>query len=208
MSFLKHSNGDIHGKCRLLSHEECSAKLVDGTLKVTVEVEMEGDRRIVKKTTEIPKSSSQWVLEEMYSNNMKDSDFTLVCEEQKIPCHKIVLTSASPYFRGMMNPTTEQFKEYKEGSVVVQCSEQVGHGFVKFLYTAEIQKTVLEDNYETFLRYGHWAWRIGAVQKKSPVFKRAFPFKRVFWGEKLLGFFVTARFLFVIWSMLNVASPL
>ena len=37
-----------------------------------------------------------------------------------------------------------------------QCSEEVGHGFVKFLYTAKIQKTLLEDNYETFLRYGVW----------------------------------------------------
>ena len=138
------------------SHEELRALLEDGTLKVTVEVEMVGDRRVVKRTTEIPKASSQWVLEEMYYNNMKETDFTLVCEDQNIPCHKIVLSSASPYFRGMMDPTNEQFKEYKEGSAVAQCSQQVGYGFVKFLYTAEIQKTVLEDNYETFLRYGVW----------------------------------------------------
>ena len=140
----------------MFSHEECRAKLIDGTLKVKVEVEMLSARRVVKRTTEIPKSSNHWVLEEMYNNNMKDSDFTLVCGEQKIPCHKIVLSSASPYFKGMMNPTTEQFKEYKEGSVVVQCSKEVGHGFVKLLYTAKIQKTLLEDNYETFLRYGGW----------------------------------------------------
>ena len=34
--------------------------------------------------------------------------------------------------------------------MVVQCS---GHCFVKFLYTAEIEKTVLEDDVETFLRF-------------------------------------------------------
>ena len=127
--------------------------MVDGAFKVTIEVEMLADRRVLKKYTEVPKLSSQWVLEEMYRNNMQDSDFNLVCGDQKIPCHKNILASASPFFKGMMDPINEHYKEYKEGSVVVQCSEQVGHGFVKFLYTAKILKTVLEDNYETFLRY-------------------------------------------------------
>ena len=54
--------------------------------------------------------SSQLVLEEMYRNHMKDSDFSLVCVGQKIPCHKLVLASASPYFKGMMDPTNRQFQ--------------------------------------------------------------------------------------------------
>ena len=146
---------------QVISHKKCKTKLVDGVFKVTMEVEMLGDTKIYQKCTEtifgcyteLPKMSSQWVLEEMYRNHMKDSDFTLVCEGQKIPCHKLVLASASPYFKGMMDPTNQQFQEYKEGSVVVQCSEKVGHCFVKFLYTAEIEKTVLEDDVETFLRF-------------------------------------------------------
>ena len=49
--------------------------------------------------------------------------------------------------------------------MVGQCSEQVGHCFIKFLYTAEIEKTVLEDDIETFLRfvifYTRSYWRAG-----------------------------------------------
>ena len=104
---------------QVISHKKCKTKLVDGVFKVTMEVEMLGDKKIIQKCpetifgcyTELPKMSSQWVLEEMYMNHMKDSDFTLVCGGQKIPCHKIVLASASPYFEAMMDPTNQQFQE-------------------------------------------------------------------------------------------------
>ena len=128
--------------------DTCCVVLKDGALVVEVEVTIIGDRILIDSSYVIQQKCSSFVLEEMYRNEMSDSDFVLECEGEDIPCHKLVLASAA---KGLLKPN---FKEYKEGRSSLQCSAEVGRNLVKFLYTDEVDEQVFEENIEDFLRLG------------------------------------------------------
>lgn len=77
-----------------------------------------------------------WVLEETFKHEMSTADFSLECEGEVIPCHGLVLRAASQAFRGML--------EQPGGDrVALQCTAQAGRALVRFLYTGDIEDTLL-----------------------------------------------------------------
>jgi hypothetical protein len=133
------------------SHAKCKSLLKDGALEVKVEVQMLGDRVQMNHDTQPKPDRSGWVLRNLYRSSMPLADFRVVCGGEAVPCHRAVLVGASGFFRGVMKPDT---REYKEGRVTLECSAEVGRGFIQFLYTNKIEPKILDDNLEDFLKLG------------------------------------------------------
>merc|ERR1712004_134598 len=91
------------------------------------------------------------VLENVYKK-MRDADFALLCDDESIPCHKIVLVGASPVFEAMIG--NKKNKEAVEGEVDMDISAEVGRAFVEFIYTAKLDKKVLAKEAVSFLELG------------------------------------------------------
>ena len=124
--------------------------LKDGVFEAKIEVELLGDRIVTSSATPAQLSSSSnnnlWVLEQLFRDLPDWSDFSLVSEEgEEVPCHKIVLTGASSYFRG-------KWKEFKGSNSNVECSTEVARNLVRFFYTGQIEESCLNGQEETFLR--------------------------------------------------------
>jgi hypothetical protein len=83
--------------------------------------------------------------------DMPGTDFHLVCEGSPLPAHRPVLAAASPYFKAMLITDTAKVKA---GRTNLECSEELGRNFIKFLYTAEIEDAVLDEYIEKFLCLG------------------------------------------------------
>jgi hypothetical protein len=135
----------------MYSHEKCKALLKDGSLEIIVKVQMLGDRVQMNHDIQPKQNRSGWVLWNLYQNNMPLADFRLVCGGEAVPCHRAVLAGASGFFRGVMKPDT---REYRESRVTLECSAEVGRGFIEFLYTNKIEPAILDDNLEDFLKLG------------------------------------------------------
>jgi hypothetical protein len=134
------------------TQEEAKAVLKDGEFEVKAEVVLDGDKIVIGENTNKLKSDGQskMVLQKMHKD-MSGADFLLVCEGSLLPAHRLVLAAASPYFKAMLLPETA---EAKAGNTNLECSEDIGRPFIKFLYTGEIEDAVLDENIEKFLCLG------------------------------------------------------
>ena len=83
---------------------------------------------------------------------MRDADFLLVCSGESVPCHKNILTGASSVFDAMLG--NKMNKEAIEGKVHVEISAEVGRAFVEYIYTAKLDKDILEREAIAFLEVG------------------------------------------------------
>ena len=80
-------------------------------------------------------------LENVY-NKMQDPDFTLMCSHEEVPCHKVILAGASPVFEAMLG--NKMNKEVIEAKLVMEeTSAEIGRALVQFIYTGEVEDTVL-----------------------------------------------------------------
>jgi len=91
------------------------------------------------------------VLENIYKK-MNDTDFALLCDDEPIPCHKIILAGASSVFEAMIG--NKKNKEAVEGEVDMNISAEVGRAFVEFIYTAKLDKEILAKEAVSFLELG------------------------------------------------------
>ena len=91
------------------------------------------------------------VLENIYKK-MNDTDFALLCDDETIPCHKIILAGASSVFEAMIG--NKKNKEVVEGEVDMNISAEVGRAFVEFIYTAKLDKEILAKEAVSFLELG------------------------------------------------------
>ena len=91
------------------------------------------------------------VLANVYKK-MRDADFVLICNGESVPCHKNILTAASSVFDAMLG--NKMNKEAIEGKVHVEISEEVGRAFVEYIYTAKLDKDILEREAVSFLEVG------------------------------------------------------
>ena len=91
------------------------------------------------------------VLENIYKK-MRDTDFALICDDEAIPCHKIILSGASSVFDAMIG--NKKNKEAVEGEVDMNISAEVGRVFVEFIYTAKLDKEILAKEAVSFLELG------------------------------------------------------
>ena len=116
-------------------------------------MELEGKER---KTSSIGTSKrKRRSAEEVWTNvykKMRDADFVLVCNGESVPCHKNILSGASSVFDAMLG--NKMNKEAIEGKVNVDIPAEVGKAFVEYIYTAKLDKDLLEREAISFLEMG------------------------------------------------------
>ena len=82
-----------------------------------------------------------------FFREQKLCDVVIQAGERKVKCHRVVLSSCSPYFRGMF---TNEMVECTQDTVVIQgLSEEAVIQLINFIYTRKI--TISIDNIEALL---------------------------------------------------------
>ena len=75
----------------------------------------------------------------------------LVFDGVEVPCHKIVLAAASPVLEAMVE---NKMREAIESRADIKLTEEVGKGFLQFLYTGDLQDDLLKQHTPAFLSLG------------------------------------------------------
>ena len=149
---VKANKGD--GYTKFLKHHSVKAVLSDGAFELKVKINIVSDLVVVEGgNNSIKKSetSDETSTSRRIFDNMSNTDFTITCEDQKIPCHKIFLRAASQVFEAMIET---KMKESLEGNVDIKCSAKVGRNLVRFIYIGELEPEVVKEEAETFLELG------------------------------------------------------
>ena len=68
-----------------------------------------------------------------------------------MPCHKHILKAASPVLEALVET---KLKEGTEGKAHVNMSKEVGHAFLKFIYTGEVDEATLTEHAPGLLAMG------------------------------------------------------
>ena len=68
------------------------------------------------------------------------ADFTIICEDQKFPCHKVILAARSDVFRAMLSQETEEIIN-NEVKIVDSCPEIVKN-IIDFIYKGSIPEEI------------------------------------------------------------------
>ena len=147
-----------HMCVKFFRHAECEEVCKEGNdLLVVLRMELQGTER--KTSSSVGTSVNHMrkrrcagdVLANVYKK-MRDADFLLVCSGESVPCHKNILTGASSVFDAMLG--NKMNKEAIEGKVHVEISAEVGRAFVEYIYTAKLDKDILEREAIAFLEVG------------------------------------------------------
>ena len=69
----------------------------------------------------------------------------------EVPCHKIVLAAASPVLEAMVE---NKMREAIESKADIKLTEEVGKGFLQYLYTSNLQEDLLKEHAPAFLSLG------------------------------------------------------
>ena len=148
-----------HACVRFFRHAECEEVCKEGEdLLVTVRMEIQGTgERKISSTVGTSLNSIRKrrcagdVLTNVYKK-MRDADFVLVCNGESVPCHRIILTGASSVFEAML--VNKMNKEAIDGKVHVEISAEIGRAFVEYIYTAKLDKDIIEREAIAFLEMG------------------------------------------------------
>ena len=145
------------GATKLFSHAEYKEVCKKGDdLLVVVRLELEGkERKTSSIGTSMNSKRKRRSAEEVWTNvykKMRDADFVLVCNGESVPCHKNILSGASSVFDAMLG--NKMNKEAIEGKVNVDIPAEVGKAFVEYIYTAKLDKDLLEREAISFLEMG------------------------------------------------------
>ena len=93
------------------------------------------------------------VLENVYKK-MQRPDFMFVCDNgEEIPCHKHILSAASPVLEVMVE---NEYKEAVDGKANIKLSKDAGQAFIRFIYTGSVEKDLLEEYASEFLAAGEF----------------------------------------------------
>eukprot|EP00092_Neocalanus_flemingeri_P023849 GFUD01025874.1.p1 GENE.GFUD01025874.1~~GFUD01025874.1.p1 ORF type:complete len:354 (+),score=90.93 GFUD01025874.1:67-1062(+) len=139
---------------KFLTHQQCKNVLNDGKLTVKVDIsvlEEEGTLIYGKGKQFNPIQETSSVLLKMFEDKAF-TDFLVVCKGKSFPCHKVFLVGRSSVFKTMMETN---LKEAKEATVELQnCTEVVAESFVKYFYTGQVDKEIMNENSVSFLNLG------------------------------------------------------
>ena len=135
------------GLDRFLSHVECYDAYNDRDFVVTVTVEATSEVLKItgSQSSTGPKKFGVW--EKVYSK-MERTDFPLVFEGVEVPCHKHILSAASSVFEAMVE---NQHLEAIQSKANINLSGEVGQAFVRFIYTGELEESLLKEEAVPFL---------------------------------------------------------
>ena len=140
------------GLPKFLSHYLCSELYREKDFVMTADVTIpgEGAKKIVgNEAVSLPKKYS--ICKSLYEK-MERSDFNIICNGVEVPCHKHVLSAASPVFAAMVENNMVEAIQSKAN--LWQISEEVGRAFVKFIYTGELERGMLNNAAVVFLELG------------------------------------------------------
>ena len=118
--------------------------------KAILEIPDEPVEIVGSSSTPLFKKKKFNVMERLYKN-MERCDFALVFDGAEVPCHKIILASASPYFEALVE---NNHKEAIEGKANIQFTADMGKGLVQFIYTGEVLEDLLKEQPSAFLAMG------------------------------------------------------
>jgi len=154
---LELSAGKGKGVGNLIAHNDLKEACEEGDdLLLLVKAQLQGKEIKISSSTGLNgtrgrKYCAGDVLENIYKK-MNDTDFALLCDDEPIPCHKIILAGASSVFEAMIG--NKKNKEAVEGEVDMNISAEVGRAFVEFIYTAKLDKEILAKEAVSFLELG------------------------------------------------------
>ena len=139
----------FHG---MLTHAQCAEAYKDKDFVVTAIVEIPGEpvKIVGSESTPTLKKKKFNVMERVFMN-MERCDFALVFDGEEVPCHKIILASASPYFKALVE---NKHKEAIQGKANIQLTADVGRALVQFIYTGEVLEDLLNEQPSAFLAMG------------------------------------------------------
>ena len=144
--------GSGRGVSRFLTHAKCAEVYKNKDFVVTAKVMMPGEPLAIAGRNSSPAHKKQKLnLLEKVFDKMEMTDFTLVFNRVEVPCHKVILAAASPVFEAMVN---NQHKEAIECRANIELSEEIGRDFVRFIYTGDLEDSVLEKHASAFLVMG------------------------------------------------------
>merc|ERR1712096_46349 len=142
------------GRPNFLTYQKCKDVLIDGKLKIIIEIKVLNEERTLirgkeKSFVPIPDASS---VNLKISEDKSFTDFCVICNGKSFPCHKVFLVARSSVFKRMIEGN---MKEAQEGTVEFEnCSETIAEHFVKFFYTGLVEEEVLKENAASFLDLG------------------------------------------------------
>ena len=135
----------------MLTHEQCAEAYKDKDFVVTAKVVIPGEPVKIVGFESVPVQIEKLNIFETVYNNMEDSYFALVFAGEEVPCHKHILSAASPVFKAMVR---NKHKEAIEGKANIQLTADVGRGLVQFIYTGEVPEDLLKEQPSAFLAMG------------------------------------------------------
>jgi len=84
------------------------------------------------------------VLQDLHLNE-DSSDITIICDDEKFPCHKFILSSRSDVFKTMLEMT--DFKEQQDGMIRIDdVSAKTMRTFLKFVYKDDLEIEEIDCN--------------------------------------------------------------
>jgi len=171
---IKGDEGYSNGVTMSLPHELVVAKknlsfFLNGVLTVKVIIVVQGEETVTHKTTKLPDESItasqlKGELTKHFRNMLEThqrSDFRIICQEEIIPCHKLILSARSDYFAAMME---NDMKEAKTGQVEIKDFDlETVKAVVLHIYTGEVEYN--EENTNQLMRAAD-KYRLEGLKKK------------------------------------------
>jgi len=116
----------------------------DGTLEIVTKITREQTSRNVSFNVHAREQDAEGLAGQLYEAWQSGSlvNFTLYCEGLSIPCHKIVLSARSDFFRGLLS--TELEEASRDSFVVQDLDVDTLRLMLDYLYLGKIRDTVSE----------------------------------------------------------------
>ena len=136
-----------------ISRDDCTEAYQDEDFVLTAKVEIPGDNVKIGGGHMAAASKRFHVFENVYKK-MQRTDFKFVCDNgEEIPCHKHILSAASPVLEAMVE---NEHKEAVDGKANIKLSRDAGQAFICFIYTGTVEKELLEEYASEFLAAGEF----------------------------------------------------
>jgi len=143
--FLSHqvlAKGDW-GYPKFIPQDECKKVLIDGKLKVTIEMSLiKEEETVISGRAQSNPTHETSIVDSKIFDMMAYPDFKVTCNEKEFSCHKAFLVARSSVFKNMLEA---DMKEANNGYVEIKNhTEIVVDNFVKFFYTSHVEDEVLK----------------------------------------------------------------
>ena len=113
-----------------------------------MEIPGKGLKIVGKETMTLPKKKC--VCKNLYEK-MERNNFSIICDGVEVLCHKHVLSAPSSVFAAMVE---NQHLEAIEGKAKIEISEEAGRAFVRYMFTGELEESMLKEQTVAFLELG------------------------------------------------------